>query len=160
MGAEQSALLACTQTGIPEIPLSLPNSELFFRLYFEKMSKPETGPITTALLHLIEHVDFRGPQMVAPEPASDVDSGVENDDLERASSELLNNRHEWDDDSDVSVGSVTTNLSSDVDDLESLIWRPLEPMETYETDEEIVNEMNEDYHQPLPYFDHFVEEEE
>ncbi|XP_017068163.1 uncharacterized protein LOC108105893 [Drosophila eugracilis] len=57
MGAEQSAVLACTQTGIPQKPLELPNSELFFRLYFDKMPEPKTGPVTEALLRLVEHLN-------------------------------------------------------------------------------------------------------
>ncbi|XP_036678580.3 uncharacterized protein [Drosophila suzukii] len=56
MGAEQSAVLACTQTGIQEEHLKLVNSELFFSSYFEKMRKPVTGPVTEALLHLVEHL--------------------------------------------------------------------------------------------------------
>lgn len=53
MGAEQSALLACTETGKPEKPLRLYNSEQFFQLYFDGMPEPQTGPVTAALLHLI-----------------------------------------------------------------------------------------------------------
>jgi len=56
MGAEQSAVLACTQTGIQEEHLKLVNSELFFSSYFEKMRQPVTGPVTEALLHLVEHL--------------------------------------------------------------------------------------------------------
>lgn len=53
MGAEQSALLACTETGKPEKPLRLNNAEMFFQLYFDRMPEPQTGPITAALLHYI-----------------------------------------------------------------------------------------------------------
>uniref|UniRef100_A0A6P4EIH0 Uncharacterized protein LOC108042543 n=1 Tax=Drosophila rhopaloa TaxID=1041015 RepID=A0A6P4EIH0_DRORH len=56
MGAEQSALLVCTQTGKPEKPLELINSELFFRSYFENMPEPVTGPVTEALLHLVSNL--------------------------------------------------------------------------------------------------------
>ncbi|XP_020810701.1 uncharacterized protein LOC110186007 [Drosophila serrata] len=56
MGAEQSALLVCTQTGRPEKFLELTNAEQFFRLYFDKMPKPKTGPVTEALLHLVNNL--------------------------------------------------------------------------------------------------------
>ncbi|XP_070141056.1 uncharacterized protein [Drosophila kikkawai] len=56
MGAEQSALLACTQTGKPENFLELTNAEQFFSLQFEKMPKPATGPVTEALLYLVENL--------------------------------------------------------------------------------------------------------
>ncbi|KAH8323212.1 hypothetical protein KR067_000927 [Drosophila pandora] len=56
MGAEQSARLACTETGATEKPLRLINSELFFRLYFDKMREPVTGPVTEALLHLVKNL--------------------------------------------------------------------------------------------------------
>ncbi|XP_043652004.1 uncharacterized protein LOC122619254 [Drosophila teissieri] len=60
MGAEQSALLACTQTGIHEEHMELVNSKLFFRLYFDAMPQPVTGPVTEALLHLVENLRTAG----------------------------------------------------------------------------------------------------
>ncbi|KAH8395647.1 hypothetical protein KR222_005309 [Zaprionus bogoriensis] len=74
MGAEQSAVLACTETGKPETPLRLHNAEQFFQLYFERMAEPQTGPVTAALLHLIMNM----PQS----QGSDQDSGYENEELE------------------------------------------------------------------------------
>ncbi|XP_037711226.1 uncharacterized protein LOC119548183 [Drosophila subpulchrella] len=75
MGAEQSAVLACTQTGIQEEPLKLVNSELFFRLYFEKMRKPVTGPVTEALLHLVEHLQKSRAVVNAEETQSTQEEG-------------------------------------------------------------------------------------
>nr|NP_001246030.1 uncharacterized protein Dmel_CG43052 [Drosophila melanogaster]AFH03704.1 uncharacterized protein Dmel_CG43052 [Drosophila melanogaster] len=60
MGAEQSALLACTQTGIHEDRLEMDNSKLFFQLYFDRMPQPVTGPVTEALLHLVDKVNVAG----------------------------------------------------------------------------------------------------
>ncbi|EDV57938.1 uncharacterized protein LOC6540661 [Drosophila erecta] len=60
MGAEQSALLACTQTGIHEQHMELVNSKLFFGLYFDKMPQPVTGPVTKALLHLVDNLRTAG----------------------------------------------------------------------------------------------------
>lgn len=56
MGAEQSARLVCTETGEAEKPLKLINSELFFRLYFDRMREPVTGPVTEALFHLVKNL--------------------------------------------------------------------------------------------------------
>ncbi|TDG43452.1 hypothetical protein AWZ03_010129 [Drosophila navojoa] len=85
MGAEQSALLACTQTGKPENPLKLENSEQFFQLYFDRMPEPKTGPVTEALLHLITNAPH--PNLGFRERANwanqqEQDSGFENDELE------------------------------------------------------------------------------
>ncbi|KAH8352429.1 hypothetical protein KR084_004134 [Drosophila pseudotakahashii] len=74
MGAEQSAVLACTQTGIQEKPLELINSELFFRLYFEKMREPVTGPVTEALLHLVGNLPRSGAIVDAEESIQDEDN--------------------------------------------------------------------------------------
>ncbi|XP_016962099.1 uncharacterized protein LOC108032653 [Drosophila biarmipes] len=70
MGAEQSAVLACTQTGAQEEPLELVNSELFFRLYFEEIPEPVTGPVTQALLHLVEHLQTSRATLNAQETQS------------------------------------------------------------------------------------------
>ncbi|KAM8715258.1 hypothetical protein ACLKA7_002328 [Drosophila subpalustris] len=85
MGAEQSALLVCTQTGKPETPLRLHNAEQFFQNYFDRMAEPRTGPVTEALLHLI----LNGHQHTLEEreencwtELSEQDSGYENDELE------------------------------------------------------------------------------
>ncbi|EDW11865.2 uncharacterized protein LOC6576433 isoform X2 [Drosophila mojavensis] len=85
MGAEQSALLACTQTGKPESPLNLENSKQFFQLYFDRMPEPKTGPVTEALLHLIMNAPH--PNLEFRERANwanqqEQDSGYENDELE------------------------------------------------------------------------------
>ncbi|XP_017859262.1 PREDICTED: uncharacterized protein LOC108611248 [Drosophila arizonae] len=85
MGAEQSALLACTQTGKPESPLNLENSKQFFQLYFDRMPEPKTGPVTEALLHLIKNAPR--PNLEFGERANwanqqEQDSGYENDELE------------------------------------------------------------------------------
>ncbi|XP_030376857.1 uncharacterized protein LOC115625813 [Scaptodrosophila lebanonensis] len=57
MGAEQSALLACTETNESEPPLQMPNAELYFRgSYFDGLDRPQTGPVTEALLHLVGNV--------------------------------------------------------------------------------------------------------
>lgn len=54
--------MACTQTGEPEKFLELNNAEQFFRLHFEKMRKPVTGPVTEALLHLVKNLpDTKAP---------------------------------------------------------------------------------------------------
>ncbi|XP_022223318.2 uncharacterized protein LOC111074725 isoform X2 [Drosophila obscura] len=66
MGAEQSALLASTQFGQPEGTLELVNSELFFNLYFEKMPEPKTGPVTQALLRLVENMPEKDETFVNP----------------------------------------------------------------------------------------------
>ncbi|XP_064542121.1 uncharacterized protein LOC135431108 isoform X2 [Drosophila montana] len=85
MGAEQSALLVCTQTGKPERPLRLENAEQYFQLYFDKMPEPKTGPVTEALLHLI--VNAPQQSLESREQANwacqqEPDSGYENDELE------------------------------------------------------------------------------
>ncbi|XP_060667084.1 uncharacterized protein LOC132799003 [Drosophila nasuta] len=88
MGAEQSALLVCTQTGKPENPLKLPNAEQYFQMYFDKMAEPRTGPVTEALLHLIANV----PQQSLSEENENMYAkplelgfGYQNDNLEEAS---------------------------------------------------------------------------
>ncbi|XP_033159699.1 uncharacterized protein LOC117140730 [Drosophila mauritiana] len=60
MGAEQSALVACTQRGIHEDRVEMVNSKLFFQLYFDRMPQPVTGPVTEALLHLVKKVNVAG----------------------------------------------------------------------------------------------------
>ncbi|EDW57600.2 uncharacterized protein [Drosophila virilis] len=86
MGAEQSALLVCTQTGKPERPLRLQNAEQFFQLYFDKMPEPKTGPVTEALLHLIMHAPQQSlesrEQQASWASQQEPDSGYENDELE------------------------------------------------------------------------------
>ncbi|KAH8298238.1 hypothetical protein KR018_011438 [Drosophila ironensis] len=73
MGAEQSARLACTQTVEYEEPLPMNNSELFFRLHFESMPEPVTGPVTEALYHLV--TNMRGAQDGDVSPADDDEDG-------------------------------------------------------------------------------------
>ncbi|XP_017097237.2 uncharacterized protein [Drosophila bipectinata] len=88
MGAEQSARLVCTETAETEKPLKLINSELFFRLYFEKMPQPVTGPVTEALLHLVKNLHDNGelfieevevPQGEVDRMDSDTESGFNSD---------------------------------------------------------------------------------
>ncbi|XP_034669000.1 uncharacterized protein LOC117902044 [Drosophila subobscura] len=69
MGAEQSALSASTQTGQPEATLELVNSKLFFSNYFDKMPKPKTGPVTQALLRLVENMPKGGETFLQDEAA-------------------------------------------------------------------------------------------
>lgn len=40
------------------------NSKLFFQLYFDRMPQPVTGPVTEALLHLVDKVNVAGATMV------------------------------------------------------------------------------------------------
>ncbi|EDW03632.1 uncharacterized protein LOC6562774 [Drosophila grimshawi] len=120
MGAEQSAFLACTQTGKHEEPVKMSNSEKFFQLYFEKMPDPHTGPVTEALLHLISHmqqqnleeqekytgyehdefddgeldIDMMSEEEIAVDPLSDTDISIE-------SSSTLYNLHNEDSDFEI-----------------------------------------------------------
>ncbi|XP_033236482.1 uncharacterized protein [Drosophila pseudoobscura] len=76
MGAEQSALWASTQFGQHEETLELVNSELFFCSYFEKMAEPKTGPVTQALLRLVENMPKRRESFVnAAAPQTNMSSG-------------------------------------------------------------------------------------
>ncbi|XP_033236483.1 uncharacterized protein [Drosophila pseudoobscura] len=74
MGAEQSALWASTQFGQHEETLELVNSELFFCSYFEKMAEPKTGPVTQALLRLVENMPKRRESFVTA-PQTNMSSG-------------------------------------------------------------------------------------
>ncbi|XP_034475538.1 uncharacterized protein LOC117782627 isoform X2 [Drosophila innubila] len=85
MGAEQSALLVCTQTGKPEAPLRLRNAEQFFQHYFDKMAEPRTGPVTEALMHLIlngSENSLEGKELSCWTKLIEQDSGCDNYELE------------------------------------------------------------------------------
>ncbi|XP_052850816.1 uncharacterized protein LOC128261261 [Drosophila gunungcola] len=126
MGAEQSALLVCTQTGKPEKPLELVNSELFFRLHFENMREPVTGPVTQALLHLAENLQ-RTRQNV---------NGDHNMDFNEESESGFNS--DYSEECEVSSLTLSTGTDSDVE---------IEPLQIAEFDS-----MDED-DMPNPEFD-------
>ncbi|EDW51743.1 uncharacterized protein LOC6611265 [Drosophila sechellia] len=114
MGAEQSALLACTQTSIHEDRVEMVNSKLFFQLYFDRMPQPVTGPVTEALLHLVKKVNAAG-AINADENQSTMDEC---------------NSGESDTISELSDRSEVSTASSDVK-IEPIQIAEFEPIEQY-----------------------------
>ncbi|XP_017002895.2 uncharacterized protein [Drosophila takahashii] len=133
MGAEQSAVLACTQTGIQEKPLELINSELFFRLYFEKMRQPVTGPVTEALLHLVNNLQSSRAIVNAEESNQEEDNCSES-----------GFNSEYSDDSEVS----TATYSDDVE-IEPLQIAQFDSMDEYDVP---LYDSNEPFVDTLPLF--------
>ncbi|XP_017853951.1 uncharacterized protein LOC108607571 [Drosophila busckii] len=136
MGAEQSAILVCTQTGKPEPALKLTNSEQFFQLYFDKIVEntlaPKTGPVTEALLHLIRNMPQQplanNEQLEHNSEPIEQDSGFENDEHDADTTPPL--ASEEFSDSDISTSTIYNNDESEFE-LIQLEFMDFEPLDLY-----------------------------
>ncbi|XP_017058831.2 uncharacterized protein LOC108099680 [Drosophila ficusphila] len=144
MGAEQSASLACTQTGKQEEPLKLINSELFFRLYFDKMPLPVTGPVTESLYQLVESLN----QTTVANDETQSNQEEDNNSMESEDSES-GFYSEYSDESCVSCSISSTSSYSDVE-IESLQTAEFDSIDEYDMPNP---ESFESHLEALPVFD-------